>query len=168
MSRVRIIALGNDMAGDDAAALEATRRLEARLIALGSDGELDMILAGRPGADLLDLLPADVPTVLVDVTRSGAAPGTIFNLALSELNDAITGERQVSSHGFGPGEALRLGKALGRALPSGRFVGVEGGRFDVGAGLSPAVAGALDAMIAAVLRAARDLGARVDAEAPAG
>lgn len=165
MSRVRIIALGNDMAGDDAAALDVVRRLEARLVATGSDGELDMILAGRPGADLLDLLPADVPTVLVDVTRSGAAPGTIFNLGLDELNDAITGERHVSSHGFGPGDALRLGKALGRALPQGRFVGVEGRRFEAGAGMSAEVAGALDATIAAVLQAARDLGARVDAQA---
>jgi hydrogenase maturation protease len=163
MTRVRIVALGNDMAGDDGAGLEAVRRLEARLAANGSDGTVDMILAGRPGAALLDLLPAAVPVVLVDVTRSGAAPGTIFSLALDDLTGAITGERQVSSHGFGPGETLRLGQVLGRPLPRGRFVGIEGGSFDVGAGLSPAVARALDAMVAAVLRAARDLGAPLDA-----
>lgn len=158
MTRVRVIALGNEAAGDDAAALEVARRVEARLAARGEREAIELILAGRPGAGLLELLHAEVPTVLVDVTRSGASPGTIFDLALDDLTGAITGERHFSSHGFGPGEALRLGKALDRRLPHGRFVGIEGTRFDAGAALSPAVAGALDALVAAVIRAAHALG----------
>lgn len=169
MKRVRVIVLGNDTAGDDAAALEAARRVDAQVVSRkGDEEEIELVLAGRPGAGLLDLLPANVPTVLVDVTRSGAAPGTIFDLDLDELTGAITGERHFSSHGFGPGEALRLGKALGRPLPRGRFVGIEGIRFDTGATLSPAVAGAMESLVTAVIRAARALGAPLADAAPDG
>lgn len=167
MTRVRIIALGNESAGDDAAALEAARRVDAHVAARGEREDIELVLAGRPGAGLLELLHAEVPTVLVDVTRSGASPGTIFDLALDDLTGAITGERHFSSHGFGPGEALRLGKALDRRLPHGRFVGIEGTRFDAGAALSPAVAGAMEALVTAVLRAAHGLGASVARGMPA-
>ena len=146
---MRIIALGNPDAGDDAAAIEAARRLET---------DYRVVIAGRPGAGLLDLLDGAGPTVLVDVTRTSQPSGQIIELPLATLADAAIAEPQLSSHGFGPSEALRLGQALGRAVPPGRFVGIEGERFEVGQPLSPAVSAALDDLVAAIRAAAAELG----------
>ena len=133
MSGVRVICLGNPHASDDGAVLRAVEQLDA----------LNVIRGGRPGAALLDMLDGDDPVVLVDVTQSGAAPGTVIRLPLAELVSlAVTGSN-VSSHGFGPGETLKLGATLGRPLPTGVFVGIEGTHFEVGEGLSEAVEAAL-------------------------
>jgi hydrogenase maturation protease len=136
-----VIALGNDAAGDDGAALAA-----ARALAAGKSG-VDVVLAGRPGVALLDLLDPARPAVLLDVVRSGGAPGAIHELRLAEVVDRAAAAPQVSSHGFGPAEALRLARALGRPLPRGIFVGIEGARFDAGAPLSDAVAESIPTLI---------------------
>ncbi|WP_428264976.1 hydrogenase maturation protease [Haliangium sp.] len=180
MSAVRIIALGNEAAGDDGAALMAVRRL-ADLIEAGSGAasaapagaterpaltpaDIQIIEAGRPGPGLLDLLaPGDAgpdpgpACVLMDVTQSGAAPGTIHRVELAALGDAAIAVRPLSSHGFGPSEALRMAQALGRPVPRGVFVGIEAAQFGPGVGLSAAVEAGLDPFVAAVLAAARAL-----------
>jgi hydrogenase maturation protease len=148
-ARVRVIALGSPHGGDDEAALDLAAALREGADAAG----LEVIAAGRPGPGLVDLLDVAGPVLLLDVVRSGAAPGTIHELALAGLVDASLAEAQVSSHGFGPAEALRLAAALGRSLPPGRFVGVEGARFDLGAGFSPEVEGARAGFAAAAHRA---------------
>ena len=148
MTRVRVIVLGSQHAGDDCAALLVADRLRDRA---------EVIAAGRPGPGLLELLRADTPTVLLDVTQSSAPPGQLVALPLEQLADATLALPQVSSHGFGPSETLELGRALGRALPPGRFIGIEGADFTIGAGLSPAVAAALDDYTRAAITAIEEL-----------
>ena len=140
MRHVRVICLGNLQAADDGAALRAADLLENEHV----------VRAGRPGAALLDLLDGEGPVVLVDVTRSGAMPGTIHLLGMDELASAAIAGPSVSSHGLGLAEAFELGRALGRPLPPGRFVGVEGARFEPGNELSPAVEAALPALVRAI------------------
>jgi hydrogenase maturation protease len=144
---VRVVALGNDAAGDDGAAIVAARRLA---------DEVDVVVAGRPGAGLLDLLDAGTPVVLVDVTRSGADVGHIVRMPLAAVADAAVAEAQMSSHGFGPAETLRLGRVLGRALPPGFFVGIEGGDFGSGMQLSDPIESAIDDFVTAIRSAVRD------------
>ena len=146
-TRVRVVALGNATASDDGAALLAAAEVDPALV----------VPAGRPGPGLLDLLADPTATVLVDVTRSGATPGRIVGFDLADLPDAALAEPQVSSHGFGPAETLRLGRALGRALPRGTFVGIEGARFDPGTELSPEVAAALPDLVDAIAAAVAEL-----------
>jgi hydrogenase maturation protease len=140
---VRIVALGSPHAGDDAAAL------------LAAEGLAGAVLAGRPGAGLLDLLEGDAPTVLVDVVRGPA--GRLVTCPLVELPEAVHVASPLSSHGFGAGEALRLARVLGRALPPGTFVGIGGERFGVGEAPSPAVTAALGALRDAIVAAANEL-----------
>lgn len=139
MSAPRVICLGNAGASDDGAALRIAGLVGA-----------PVIRAGRPGAGLLDLLDGGEPVVLVDVIASGAEPGTIHRLPLADLPGAAIAAAPVSSHGFGPGEAIALALALGRSLPPGELIGVEGTRFEPGERLSPAVEAALPALAAAV------------------
>ena len=144
--KARLVALGHPMRGDDGAALQA-----AALVGSG----MEVLLAGRPGAGLLDLL--DRPTVLCDVVCSGRPPGSIVRLPLASLAGAALRQVRASSHGLGPADALALGVALGRSLPPGEFVGIEGEDFAAGAQLSPAVAAALPALVEALHEAMRSL-----------
>jgi hydrogenase maturation protease len=99
---------------------------------------------------LLDLWGGVDTVVVVDAVRSGAAPGTQHRV------DAGDGPlpRELglaSTHALGMADALELSRALGRA--PGRVVvfGLEGAAFGVGDEMTPAVADALDGLVAAVL-----------------
>jgi hydrogenase maturation protease len=153
VSRARVIVLGNDAAGDDGAAIAA-----GRIAATG--GDLDVVLAGRPGVDLLDLLDAGAPVVLVDVVQTGARPGTLVELPLHAILDRAVASTPASSHGFGPAEALALARSLGRPSPRGVFLGVEGARFHAGAPLTEGVAATVPALAAAIRRVAAALAAQ--------
>ncbi len=144
MSRVRVIALGSPMGSDDAAALRAAERL--------GDRDVEVTLAGRPGAGLVDLFDASVPTVILDVVRRGADPGAIVEVPLRRLAGAAVPGDGVSSHGLGLGDALRLAAALGRPIPEGVLLGIGGASFAPGETLSPEVERGLDAFV----QAARD------------
>ncbi len=136
-----IVALGNPDRGDDGAVLRVAARFQ---------GEAPVVLAGRPGASLLDLLSPERDTILLDVVRSGSTPGTLHRIPLSELDPDLLPDLRVSSHGFGPGEAIALARALGRPLPGGVFLGIEGEHFEPGRDLSPAVRQALPRLEEAV------------------
>ena len=144
---MKIIALGNEAAGDDGAALLAVKQVQAKL---PIEPELNIIFAGRPGPELLDLLDGEEAVILVDVVTGAGSPGQVITLALDELIDKVSVGRQVSSHGFGPAEVLQLGQALGRALPRGRFIGIEGERFAPGEVLSTAVQSGMDEFVGCV------------------
>jgi hydrogenase maturation protease len=145
---VRIVALGNQDRGDDGAALLVAERF--------SDAA-SVIMAGRPGSGLIDLLSPCQSCILLDVTSSGAPAGTIHQIPLDDLNPATLPDARVSSHGFGPGEALALARTLGRQLPNGYFIGIEGECYDLGTGLSPAVEGALPLFEEKIRRALESL-----------
>ncbi|MGF1468991.1 MAG: hydrogenase maturation protease [Sandaracinaceae bacterium] len=144
------IALGNPLARDDGAALAAAE-------ALDGEPSVDVIRAGRPGPGLLELLEPPVPTLLLDVVRRGVAPGSMVDLRLHALLSHAAPGLAVSSHGFGAASALRLGAALGRELPPGRFLGIGGADFAPGEGLSPDVARGLGAFVDAARRALAEL-----------
>ena len=154
MSDVRLIALGNPAAGDDAAALLAVELVRE---------PAEKVVAGRPGAGLVDLLAGDGPIVLTDVTRGLGETGRITSGRLEDLAERIAARAQVSSHGFGPAEALQLARVLGRPLPPIVFVGLEGGAFDPGTALSAEVERALPDFAAAIDRAIAALRAADDA-----
>lgn len=152
MRVVTVIALGSRTACDDEAALLAAERLQARVGARAR-----IVLAGRPGPGLVDLLDPAEPTVLLDVIAAGLAPGEVLAVPLRALPRAVVAGRSVSSHGLGPAEALRLAGSLGRALPEGTFVGIEGARLTPGAGMHPAVRDGIEALVERAAAAVHEL-----------
>jgi len=159
---VTVIALGSRTACDDEAALLAAERLAGRALPGAR-----VVLAGRPGPGLVDLLDPAQPTVLLDVIAAGLRGGEVIRLPLRELPGAAVAGRPLSSHGFGPAEALRLAQSLGRALPEGVFIGIEGVRLTPGAGLDPAVRDGIEALADAAAQAVRELSERTDKEVDA-
>ena len=149
MKNYRIIVLGNELAGDDAAAIEAIRNF---------DDNDHIVIAGRPGLDLIDYLDTDEFVILVDVTRTGVPPGLIVKLSMKKLQEAALADVSFSNYGFGPAETLKLMKSLNKPLPEGCFIGIEGSQFKVGAGTSSMVRSAMPKLIQEIENTIRSIG----------
>ena len=147
------------MRGDDAAGLEAVRRLHDEG---GLDGDVELILHDTDGVDLIERWRGARAVVILDAVRSGAPPGTVhrFVAAANPLPAALA---PASSHAIGVAEGIELARALDR-LPAALIVyGVEGERFDTGTGLSETVRAALGPLTSAVRRETRALSLALEA-----
>ncbi|HKH18582.1 MAG TPA: hydrogenase maturation protease [Solirubrobacteraceae bacterium] len=150
---VLVVGVGNALRGDDGAGLEVVRRLRARA---GSAGVGVRLLEGE-GIGLLEAWEGARAVVLVDSVRTNARAGAIHRIDVTDSPLPAALRSSSSTHAVGVGEAIELARALGR-LPSRLVVyGVEGGRFETGAALSPEVAAVVDGVADAVLREARRL-----------
>ena len=136
---VAVIGVGNRFRGDDAAGLEVV----GRLADLHRPPEIGVLTHEGEGVGLLECWDGADAAVLVDCMRSGAAAGTLRRLdATSEA--AALPLRGTSSHALGVGEAIELARSLGMLPDTVIVYGVEGSSFETGAGLSDAVAEAID------------------------
>ena len=139
--RVLVIGMGHPDRGDDAVGRVVADRLLRDPLpgvkVVATDGE-----AGK----LLDLFDEAEHVIIVDAGLSGAKPGTIHRL------DAVTASLPrpmfaMSSHAIGLVESIELARTLGTLPKRCIVLAVEGERFDLGAGLSQAVAQAVDALV---------------------
>lgn len=147
-----IAGMGNRARRDDGVGPAVVERIRARGDAGGC--------ALWEGNDPLDLVARCTDTALVvviDATRSGAPAGTVKVLEITA--GSVPGGTVTSTHGLGVAAAVRLARALGRAPRRVVLVGVEGGDFRVGDGLSPAVAAVVDWAAAVTTEVARESGA---------
>jgi hydrogenase maturation protease len=156
---VLVIGVGNELRGDDAAGIAVARRLRD-----GPPAEIDVELEQNDPTALIERWRGRDAVVLVDAVASGAKPGAISRLELSNhpIRKRLHGSS--SSHAVGLDEAVELARAL-RQLPS-RVVAyvVQGRRFEAGAGLSPEVAAVIPALADRVLDEARALDPRADGD----
>lgn len=131
MSDTLIIGVGNALRGDDAAGLHVARRLAAR----GVEGVHE---ASGETASLMELWQGASCVFLADAAQSGAEPGTVTRLDASShpLPAALL---HCSTHAFGVAEAVELARSLGSLPPRIIVFGIEGGSFEHGEPLSPAV-----------------------------
>jgi hydrogenase maturation protease len=130
--RPRLIGLGNAWRGDDAAGLVVARRLGG----LAHEGDAVALLDAWAGA---------AHAIVVDAAASGAPAGTIhhFDAAAGPLP---AGALRSSTHAFGLADAVELARSLGRLPARLDIYAIEGAGFALGAGLSPPVAAAVDAL----------------------
>ncbi len=112
MKRILVAGIGNTWLGDDGFGSEVVKRLEARELPRGTvvfdfgTGGLDLAYEVMRGYDAL---------VLVDVSRQGGEPGTLYVMeALEEEVEAGIEDGQVlNPHGMDPQTVLRFVKTLG-------------------------------------------------------
>lgn len=145
-----MIGIGNPERGDDALGRLVARRLrDYRLLGVKiveCDGE---------AAELVDLLRRARRAYVVDAAAFGAPAGTVRRIDAS--GERVPTAASASTHGFGLGQAIELARALG-CLPQRCIVYVvEGSKYDIGAPLSPAVAGAVADVTMSILRDLADL-----------
>ena len=150
MNTVRVIGIGNPFVGDDAVGMLVARKLKKHKIP-----GVDIIEAGLPGLDLLDLLEGMDRGIVIDAVHSGCEEGTILRLEvpqdLGKFSDVTWDSTAPSTHNFGLGEALTLGDILG-TLPSSLAVyGIELGHLIQGKPLSPRVSESIDTVVARIM-----------------
>jgi hydrogenase maturation protease len=91
-----------------------------------------------------DLLDVGGPVIVVDAVH-GLEPGTIVDLPLTELPELFaSGVSPGSSHALPLPMILGIVERLAGGLPEGRFIGVAGADFALGAGLSAQVLDAIE------------------------
>ena len=134
MSAILVAGVGNRDRRDDGAGPEVARRAALRLM---PGSESLRFLEVPEALDLLDLWSDSQLCLVVDAVRTGAAPGTVHSLDLGARPPSWT--RGGSTHGLGVAEALLLAQQLGRAPDRVLLLGIEGGEFGQGVGLSPEV-----------------------------
>ena len=134
---IAVIGIGQSLRGDDAAGLESVR-LWQRLYP-GNASRVTVKLCELPGLGLLDLLDGMDAAILVDAVHGPFTPGHLVRVGPDELA-AFTPDSQ-SAHGWGVAETLALGRSLYPALAQCRItlIGIAGGQFDMGVGLSQEV-----------------------------
>jgi hydrogenase maturation protease len=154
-----VIGVGNDLRGDDAAGLEAVRRLR-------SLPGVRVVEHHGEAVDLLDLWRDADAIVLVDTVRSGAPAGTIHRIDASD--EAIPSPlRRASSHTIGTAEAIELGRTLGELPERVVVYGIEGTRFAAGSEMSEEVCAGVGKLSDAVAREAAALSRELTSRPPA-
>ncbi len=142
---VRVIGIGNDLRGDDAAGLEVARRLRAGDLPPG----VEVSEGGGEALDLLELWSGAETVILIDAVRSGAPAGTLHRLDASRA-PLPTGLERTSSHTVSIAEAVELARELGRLPPEVIVFGIEGARAQAGAPLSDGVQQGVERAVRAV------------------
>ncbi|NDU71485.1 hydrogenase maturation protease [Actinomadura sp. DSM 109109] len=132
-----VIGVGNDLRRDDGAGPAVVAALRGRVEAglAVTDGEPARLVDLWAGADL---------AIVVDAVRADPpAPGRVREL---DAETAALPARPVSDHALGLGDAVALGRAVGRMPARLRVIAIEGADFDFGEGLTPRVAAAVGAV----------------------
>ncbi len=140
-----IIGVGNRWRRDDGAGPAAAEALAA----LGLEG-VRVLETGGEGADLLDLWQGAARVIVIDAA-SGPPAGTVhrFDARQQRLPANLFG---ASSHAFGVGEAVELGRALDCLPPCLTVYALAGRDFAHGEGLSPEAATAALALVAEIVQ----------------
>jgi hydrogenase maturation protease len=141
-----VIGVGNPLKGDDGAGRVVVRRLAARndcaFKLLEATGEATALMSAWTGFD-------DV--VLVDACRGAGAAGTIHRFSPDDVG-RVARLQHASTHSLGVAAAIGLARALG-TLPRRLVIyAIEARHSCDGAGLSPEVDRAVDAVVALVMQ----------------
>lgn len=145
--QIVVIGMGNPLRRDDGVGVSVARQLEA-LVQPG----VEVRTHRGGGLGLMDIWQGATTVVVIDAVSSGVPAGTVsrFDASIRPLPQHLG--TTCSTHDFGLNEAVELARAVDR-LPD-RFVviGVEGADFSPGNGFSPAVDGAVEWAVEAVLQ----------------
>jgi hydrogenase maturation protease len=157
MRRILVAGIGNAWLSDDGFGGEVVKRLEARELPEGTvvfdfgTGGLDLAYEVMRGYDAL---------VLIDVSRQGGEPGTLYVMeaAEEEVAAGIEDGQVINPHGMDPQTVLRFVKTVGAWPGKVVVVACEPARVEeMGLGLSDEVARAVDGAVELVTQTIDEL-----------
>jgi hydrogenase maturation protease len=140
-----ILALGNDILGDDGVGFYAARELRQKL-----DGKVDVEESGEAGLALLELLEGYDHALIIDAILTGTRPpGTVIRFDRDDFRKVIG----PSPHYAGLPEVLAMAERLGIEFPSeiGILAMEVEDPYTLREGLSPSVEEALPHFVEAAL-----------------
>lgn len=154
---ILVAAVGNLWLGDDGFAGEVAKELRERTlpddvaVADFGTGGLDLAYEVMRGYDAL---------VLVDVSRQGGEPGTLYVMEVDEdsIEGSIEDGAQIDPHGMDPESVLRFVRATGGWPGKVVVVACEPAQVEeVAIGLSPQVAAAVPGAVDLVVETVEEL-----------
>ena len=157
MKRILVAGIGNTWLQDDGFGGEVVKRLEGRELPEGTavfdfgTGGLDLAYEVMRGYDAL---------VLVDVSRQGGEPGTLYVMEALEqdVEAGIEDGQIINPHAMDPKTVLRFIKTLGAWPGKVVVVACEPARVEeMGLGLSENVARAVDGAVDLLVKTVGDL-----------
>ena len=155
--QILVAGVGNAWLQDDAFGGECARRLEARGVPSG----VTVMDFGTGGLDLAyEIMRGYDALVLVDVTRQGGEPGTLYVIEPDPEDYArpIEDGETISPHGMDPQTVLRFVNAVGGFSGKVVVVACEPGPLeDLSVGLSPEVELAVERAIDLVMEQVAEL-----------
>ncbi len=142
--RVLVIGCGNLLRGDDAAGPMLVRRMWDR----GLPDGVRCVDGGTGGMDVVFQMRGVRQVILVDACSSGSEPGTLFEVPGHEVENIapLTG---INLHAFRWDHAIAFGRWLLKDDYPENVTAylIEGERYEIGEGLSPAVDKAVDRLV---------------------
>ncbi len=143
---ILILGLGNTIMTDDGFGARVVEALSCRC---RFPEEVRLLDGGTLGLDLLPRLEGITHLLIVDALEMQAPPGTVFRLEGAAVPRAFAGK--LSVHQVGVQDLLAVAQLQGR-LPGELVVwGVQPECLGVGTELTPAVAAALEPVVAGVV-----------------
>ncbi len=149
--RYAVLGLGNVIQGDEALGGQVVARLQddpGLLASLADPGAIDLVDGGTVGLGLVPYLVDLDGLVVVDAVDAAAAPGTVVDLDGAEI---LAHETVMGVHDLGAEELLGALLFMGRLPRRVRVVGIQPAAIALGTELSPPVAAAVPALVAAVV-----------------
>jgi hydrogenase maturation protease len=154
---ILVAAVGNLWLRDDGFAGEVAKRLREREL----PGDVAVADFGTGGLDLAyEVMRGYEALVLVDVSRQGGDPGTLYVMEVDpdSIEGGIEDGAQIDPHGMDPQTVLRFVKATGGWPGKVVVVACEPEQVDeVGMGLSAPVDAAVDGAVRLVVEAVEEL-----------
>jgi hydrogenase maturation protease len=141
---VEVLVCGSPDRGDDGAPLAAAAVLRQDL-----SNDVRVRTVGQLDIDDLLAVSADARVVIVDAAV-GIRPGQIVELPLNGLREREDRLRPRSSHALAFPEVIELAEVMRGRPMRGLIVAMGGQAFGLGAALSPRVAEAIPALVAAI------------------
>jgi hydrogenase maturation protease len=161
VKRILVAGIGNAWLKDDGFGSEVVKRLEAREL----PEEAAVFDFGTGGLDLAyEVMRGYDALVLVDVSRQGGEPGTLYVMEAlkDEVEAGIEDGQVINPHAMDPQTVLRFLKTLGAWPGKVVIVACEPAQVEeMGMGLSGEVESAVDAAVGVVIETIEEL--RTDA-----
>jgi hydrogenase maturation protease len=155
--QILVAGVGNAWMLDDGFGSVVAQRLESRVMPSG----VRVMDAGSGGLDLAyEIMRGYHALVLVDVSRQGGEPGTLYVMEpdLEDVAPSIEDGDVINPHSMDPATVLRFVRAVGGWSGKVVIVACEPGEVeDLGIGLSPALEAAVDQAIALIAETIAEL-----------
>jgi hydrogenase maturation protease len=108
-ARILVLALGNDLLGDDGVGLEAARQIAGQV-----DGSVEVVETGEAGLALLELMEGYERALLIDSVVTGRhPPGTVIEFSPEDVRKVVA----PSPHYAGLPEVMEMAHRLQIPFP---------------------------------------------------
>jgi len=144
VDNILVLGLGNILMSDDGAGVEAAIRLQKRFASVPG---LSIVDGGTLGLDLLPMIEDSTHLLVIDavVESGGSLPGEIIRISGDEISAFFS--TKISPHQMGMKDLFFCARLQGRMPKHAVLLGVTAGSLNVGVGLTPPVADAMNALV---------------------